>query len=379
MLYPICSYYLIKGPDGQYILILGDVHDDSYDKHMKALIGELKMVKLSQPLRVFEEWDEDDEVLDWHSAPNIVDIHEYLVGRKGFAELTSVEPRGAMSDMLILFEKDFVKLLSEVLPDSIKQHATNSKKGRSWDTVRASLKRQKKSSFTPELKLTVGNYLAYVDKNFEVLKGLAQKYERDKELAELFNDKICGAYEETLVLIHKQLDLFDKDLMIDLAFNTIMVQYETVEELYKYYSAWQRCFLLHTDFMFYNAVMIDKILSGTDQKVSVVFVGHSHAKEIAPLLASLPKWKIVKQRSLSHKISPIQVVYEDDPLFEEELRDVVREFIKPLVRKECAQCPKTESMSRCGRCKYVKYCSAVCQKAAWQEHKKVCVPVKVKL
>jgi len=38
----------------------------------------------------------------------------------------------------------------------------------------------------------------------------------------------------------------------------------------------------------------------------------------------------------------------------------------------CAVCQSTENLRRCGRCKSVQYCSAVCQKQDWSSHKNFC-------
>ena len=39
---------------------------------------------------------------------------------------------------------------------------------------------------------------------------------------------------------------------------------------------------------------------------------------------------------------------------------------------ECGHCTKSDARLRCSRCRSVYYCSAVCQRAAWPEHKSVC-------
>lgn len=40
----------------------------------------------------------------------------------------------------------------------------------------------------------------------------------------------------------------------------------------------------------------------------------------------------------------------------------------------CSKCGKKEGpLSKCGKCKVIKYCSAECQKGDWDYHKKVCV------
>ena len=43
-------------------------------------------------------------------------------------------------------------------------------------------------------------------------------------------------------------------------------------------------------------------------------------------------------------------------------------------RRVCDKCGQSSgAMQKCGQCRKVYYCSAVCQKQAWTEHKLVCV------
>mmetsp|Transcript_2261 Transcript_2261/g.5288 ORF Transcript_2261/g.5288 Transcript_2261/m.5288 type:complete len:351 (-) Transcript_2261:92-1144(-) len=45
----------------------------------------------------------------------------------------------------------------------------------------------------------------------------------------------------------------------------------------------------------------------------------------------------------------------------------------PPKKKLCATCEKP-TQNRCARCQAVNYCNAACQRQAWKEHKKECVP-----
>ena len=42
----------------------------------------------------------------------------------------------------------------------------------------------------------------------------------------------------------------------------------------------------------------------------------------------------------------------------------------------CKVCGKTEAIKRCGRCRVVGYCGKEHQKADWEVHKKICVPMR---
>ncbi|KAK3708403.1 hypothetical protein LTR37_011499 [Vermiconidia calcicola] len=42
------------------------------------------------------------------------------------------------------------------------------------------------------------------------------------------------------------------------------------------------------------------------------------------------------------------------------------------INSACASCGKTDGLKHCARCKQVSYCSPVCQKTGWKEHKKDC-------
>jgi hypothetical protein len=44
--------------------------------------------------------------------------------------------------------------------------------------------------------------------------------------------------------------------------------------------------------------------------------------------------------------------------------------------ERCERCGRTDvKMRLCGKCRAARYCSEACQRAAWKQHKKTCVPV----
>lgn len=43
------------------------------------------------------------------------------------------------------------------------------------------------------------------------------------------------------------------------------------------------------------------------------------------------------------------------------------------LKTSCKKCGKTNNLKWCGRCHNVLYCSSICQRSDWKEHKKTCV------
>ncbi len=191
----------------------------------------------------------------------------------------------------------------------------------------------------------------------------------------VFEQEILVPYRKALKEIHKELGR----MVLSQAFRELMLRCDTPADLFTYYTEWKNRYLRHTDFMFFNAVMFDRLLSESDDKLRCVFVGERHANTLAVLFKALPQWHLRKQNFLNKKESPLGVEVMSSPGFVHELGGVVRDFVKPLVLNECAVCTATEKLKCCARCSYVKYCSVACQKKAWATHKQVCRPVKVLL
>jgi hypothetical protein len=85
---------------------------------------------------------------------------------------------------------------------------------------------------------------------------------------------------------------------------------------------------------------------------------------------------------LNH-VGYVELLPENDPLivtgsvFTEiaDMRESIKMVRKSYTYEECHYCKHTSDtlqLSRCRRCKKAQYCSVICQKANWSNHKKIC-------
>ncbi len=48
-------------------------------------------------------------------------------------------------------------------------------------------------------------------------------------------------------------------------------------------------------------------------------------------------------------------------------------YIAPDLPATCGFCGKDDAPKKCSRCRIVRYCDKTCQRAHWEEHKKICI------
>lgn len=96
-----------------------------------------------------------------------------------------------------------------------------------------------------------------------------------------------------------------------------------------------------------------------------------------PDTVSLDKGPQVKA-SAGPKVSPTEVAIPDlTSTLVDSWKQIRRDLVcdKTIAATTCAHCLSVCVISsRCSRCKYARYCSKPCQRAAWPEHKALCQP-----
>lgn len=379
--YPIVSYRLLEGPNGKKVLILGDFHDKVFVPNVKAVTRELSKVKLEKPLTLYMEIPESFDVKE--ASETIICMYDFVSTHASHIKSINVEPRALLSDLLCHFDLQLAEVVTDAVPDSIKT-GKDSRYTRAdqvvWNQMKEAIRKSKmlSSSKVAEQRLSVRDFLAYQESHLAILEELNQKYSA-QEIGQIFEREVLVPFSKACKEIQAELGSFDSSRGLDQVFWELIGRCETPLDINRYFHEWEDRYLVRTDYMFFNAVMFDHLLSGSDSQLQFVLTGEEHAGTLARLCAMLPEWRLVEEKSAHDQYDFVEKELRNSATFTHALGGLVREVIKPFVLNECIVCPANEQLKCCVRCKSVKYCSVACQKKDWVSHKKVCEPVKVVL
>ncbi len=392
----ISSCVLFRGPKGQLVLVLGDLHaEPRVLDYLKGFITLAESFNLREPLPMVIEVNE--RVLRQFKVDNVVLAQSITMllnvwGKKNTkVALERFDPRG---EFRALVEGICLGLFHEVISPSVSQEEIlaypdgGNFSQDSWRSARNKFAKTKKKGKKGFEHFTVEQFLKDLCNKQKLVHQLVKKYEGQKKVCELLR-AAEGRFAEAFEAIKGELKDMDT-LPLNDAVEQLYMSLKTTAELLKYYDNFNKLYNLDTLGNFYNLQLLDKVLSGKDAQPICMFVGETHAGSVAEMLAKVPGWEIVKKR-VSLLIQPTCFKYNLSPLllgqvFPQHVIDSTQEFLLPLcvkkpvkqVAKQCGFCQKKDAAMRCSACHKVNYCNKGCQKSAWKEHKKICVKVKVK-
>ncbi len=121
----VCSYRLLRAPNGKFILVLGDIHTDKYTRNFDVFIECLINSKLSQPLEVLVEVPEELSQGEWKAAPNFERLLELIksTDKKITDTFTFIrcEPRGYLSERLEKIRERMVDIVMSVVSNDVQE------------------------------------------------------------------------------------------------------------------------------------------------------------------------------------------------------------------------------------------------------------------
>jgi len=381
-LYPISSYVLLRAPSGKMILLLGDVHAGYFTHHIDHLISCVRNTQLRSPLPVIIELDEAEVNQFDLVVPTIQKYVRAWGSPNSSVSLEYFEPRSKISSGLATIHSIINALINDVVSQKetvvyIKKEPMGSfSQDAFMDLKKRYKERNKKRPPNSQHNIPlVREYLADLERNAEVIKGICEKYKHDAAIFEIIQP-MYNLYMSTYSTIKKDL-AGSLDKKITDVFEAQFMACKTTTDLLAYCESWDEQYCWNVDYLFFDACLLDKILdSADDQTPSCVVVGESHALRVTRLVEDLPGWQVVS-RSKVAQIHPLGCVPMEVPEFQGDLEKALNEVLKPLIAR-CTVCDKVGDIKVCSSCKELLYCSSECQKKDWPEHKKVCQKVKVK-
>ena len=282
----ILNYSLLKSPEEKYVLLLGDAHHVEFDqgKTFEVFLDVVNKTPLNAPLPVVAELSED--AYDFLS-PTFKRLCEFASKARGVHQLKLIraEQRGAESSLLgstmgamaglirsaapLQMLKEFYKLEIEMPPYEPTE---------SWQDLAA----QMKALQPKEDAISKKSYSAMCERQIEILKELARKYEDSPAINKLFLDGIA-TYTQALVEIKRYYASSDEE-SFEKALMSIFYSCETLQEVLKVYHSVEEVFCDTSDYLFADYCFFDAALEQlADQPCVCVITGGHHEESLRRL------------------------------------------------------------------------------------------------
>ena len=383
----INSYRLLKAPNGCLVLILGDIHFAEHYLSREEFIMAVQKNTLKEPLHLIVELNEHAREGKGAITVSVQTLRDTWGKKNPFVSLEYFDPRSYYSGLIEGLNLMFSHAIRTCIPSNsslqlpIAQGLWNNYKTQlnaSLEAGTISVDNSLKESFT------VAGFLADIAEKSTKLDNLAEKYRSKEKLFTLFK----GIAENFSEAVRKITEQFRKNLPDQSFWDAITDNFRAAEtplDLMNFYLEFRDLYCFRTDYAFFDALLIDKIVDRKDALQPLCcFVGEAHAINISELILSGTDWERISANMLGTTACPIAQPTKD---FLEGLAQATHEVLiglkekvpKPMTLKKCAACSQVGKLLVCSRCKAVKYCSREYQSKAWGEHKKVCKKVKVKV
>jgi hypothetical protein len=379
-LYPIVSYHLFNGPEERRVLIFGNHHDKVFSfssRHTRAVIDDLEKMKFTQPM----VWVMTVPKMAIYVAPEAhVMLLKHVQSHPNKVSLVSVEQKFHNNQLLYVLSAKLTSYIEELFTTiqrgDGRPYWRKEDSQIKFDAIRQAA--QKPSLLTDFTYLTVSGYLKEIT---GYLATLGQSKNRlPKEAQKIYEELILMPYRTACKEIQEEFGSY-KGLLFEEAFWLLFLKKcSTPEDLITFFVEFKNRHLGIIDTQFVTAEFFKSILTQKPDPLCCIFVGIHEAEGLKQLFEKMPGWSLIKEESIWERRAGdgIAVASNLAPQFLSGLLTTLNEHIKPIVRT-CAVCNKTENLGSCAQCLAVYYCGIACQKSAWLEHKKACVPVQVKV
>lgn len=396
----ICSYRLLKAPNGKLVLILGDVHlSDMFKPHLERFIKEINSIPLKEPLPLIIELEEASiknallgKVAIVGSFKTLVDAW-YKKNRQ--VQLDLFDPRGVYSEVVkSIRDGMYDDVIAQCITEADMQAYPNVKTLPSQDAWKQVKKNAGQLKDPWNLaQFTVGGFLNDLKEKCATLRALAEPYKEHESVYTLMLEEI-EQFSQAVTKIEADLAAYDPKLSLWEAIFTSCLASKTTIDLMKFYDNLDTLYGDATDYRFYDLHLLDKILRRVEDDFPVCLIlGESHAQKLYEYLNMIPGWNPLGQPMILYESVSC---YRSDRVIFPQFGGALEVAIKVLLAsvkddgikkkepsikvedKACAGCAETEHLKICTRCREVRYCSSECQEAAWKEHKKVCKKITVK-
>ena len=376
----------------------GDVHVPEAKPFADIVAAELKRAHMLNPLAVIVESPGfHDQFIQSEPVKVLYGLVHSYKGRKNFAiKLTCCEPRGSLSDFLELFRSAVGESYSIVMEnvDSSIINLHDSEGKLMQDQADTWLEWNKKKNelllskiiIAGDSRTTVKSFEKYLDANLTLIQSISERH-KDTEFARLF-EAILKVYSESVRTIKGHLGKKHKKDQLGKMLLEEIYACTTPAAFASWFVSWQKCYLLQCDYLVFDAALLDRMVSSMSNLSPLcVVIGETHADKLSRLLTQSLGWTTLDECSKEQVIflSSEKGHTGENALLKDfgvKLGRVMQRVLEPLKAPRvigCAMCPKTENVKACSRCKDVYYCGTECQMSGWKEHKKVCLPEKIKL
>jgi hypothetical protein len=211
------------------------------------------------------------------------------------------------------------------------------------------------------------------------LEALVAKYSTNEMVREAIA-RWYSRYLKSFDAIQADLSQEDPEEIISISFFKRFIGQPTLGDFLTYFeSFWDSSYKIDGNYLFYEMMLIDRILSEATTDPLVLYVGDAHAKSVSEKLAELTGWTQLSMMRLIKNENFYTNIPNNDPFFRDKLLEVVDQALTPLYY-ECTYCSRKKGITKsCGWCKKDRYCDQACQAGAWPHHKMVCVKPLIKV
>lgn len=389
-----CSFRLLKGPQGELFLLIGDLHDKEgrFEKRVRIFTDMLKNASLPKPLVILTEMPREIAQGTYQLGPTfeqltalkkVIEKQEYPSGAFIYCD-----PRGFLSAQLEALREELITPVLRVATPDMCEKVLGKRpqlevyvKKQSWSHIqheeRSRIMGLLNEHTMGDAQATVKAFFNLLDRQLLEIDALCKQYTHIAYYKTL-REGYCSSYKilkELVEKYHEGRNFFE--VMAQLCLES-----RKAEDLLQMFSYFDLVVLEGLDYRYANAVMLDHVLKATKTQPSCMVVGERHASELAKALTSVG-WTCLDEAIGYIKVTPIHFGLPEINDFDIRFMAALQKVIDQLSVKEgkhCVACLKApENLLRCGSCKNAHYCNALCQKADWPNHKHVCkkVPVKV--
>ncbi len=385
--FAMCSFRLVKKPNGHHVFILGDCHTgdiDYFKPNMKLFIDVIEAAQFSEPLPITIEFDKLDLDVSVEIAESITCLIKKWGKENSKASLSYFDPRGTYSSFL----EEARQVLFEIVLVCVSHEELNAyPKVPEWKSEHMKALNEQKEKYKPifnkqirqKTECSVGGFLEELEGTANKLKALVEKYQHRPDVHAQIS-AIHERYFEAMGTIKVQLSKCNsKQAELPVELLKLCLASESIDELLSFFSQFNKLYCVDTDYAYFDACLLDRALSREEVTTPECYiVGETHAENFFNMLCKVQNWKkLFEPVTMVERLSTFSAIRLEFPEFPKCLEHATRVIIKPLL-VSCQVCEKVGDIKACGACQELLYCSVACQRAGWKEHKMVCKKVKVR-
>lgn len=387
IVYPFSSYRLLKNGQGNYVLLLGEIHNhiaNPVRTDVETFVKTFLKHELKSPIPcVIELNKEAQSLFVTGKQPKGITVGRTFVQLAEYAHTH----RQALNSRLKFFlydprelESDIVNSITGMLSREIKALMYNSlpfPNSTEWQI------NKKKFILTDYAPLSLSMYFTKIQEYCTKARFIKDTLDVESPFLPLFEASL-NSLEKALPQVHSLFQSIDSNMRLETAILTLFDKYTSISAQL----SWQRYhevikLLLDTiDYPYAQIMFLGKLIELLESSRKVVMIlSEDHALKLSQFLQSA-NYKLLREEVIFEELDEnwksahfaTRNGWETDMeklfSFSARLANELEVFLEK--RFPCAVCQKREKTQLCAQCKTTYYCGKECQKAHWPTHKSLC-------